>query len=219
MSSSSTVANQKTFQVSNNLNTISLNNTLLYFGGGVSEKEIFSYSLPPKPPFGSNDIRFLGDSKLCTTDDCVIDIMQLPGGSLTFDCNIKGDEKWEIVDKSGNVYPCENVSRLEVEDELTSLVLRKKPSNQIPSELVISPAFPNPFNPVTMIQLSLSELSVVNVSVFNIQGKLIETLLNQEMSSGQHMLKWDAWENPSGIYFLQLSTEKRKETQKLVLMK
>ena len=55
-----------------------------------------SYSLPPNPPMGGNDIRFSGDTKLCGLDDCVIEVMN-GGHPVTLNFNISNGEKWELV--------------------------------------------------------------------------------------------------------------------------
>ena len=61
--------------------------TTLYFGIEIPESNLLSYSLPPKPPEPTTDFRFSGDTKLCTSDECVIEVMN--GGSpFTFNINI-----------------------------------------------------------------------------------------------------------------------------------
>ena len=55
--------------------TLKFENQILYFGVNEPEENFLSYSLPPKPPTGGKDIRFLGDTKLCVSNECYIEVM------------------------------------------------------------------------------------------------------------------------------------------------
>jgi len=83
----------------------------------------------------------------------------------------------------------------------------------------INPAYPNPFNPSTMISFDVPELQNISVQIFNITGQLIETLINGNIESGKHEVIWDAGNLPSGIYFVQLKSGEKTITQKLTLLK
>ena len=69
-------------------NTLTINGTELYFGIDIPKEEMLSYTLPPKPPSPARDIRFSGDTKLCSTDECVIEVMN-NGKTLTFEFEIQ----------------------------------------------------------------------------------------------------------------------------------
>ena len=89
----------------------------------------------------------------------------------------------------------------------------------LPVEFALHPAYPNPFNPSTMISFDVPELQNVSVQIFNITGQLIETLINGNIESGKHEVIWDAGNLPSGIYFVQLKSGEKTITQKLTLLK
>jgi hypothetical protein len=215
---SSSSGRTSTFQTPAHLSTLTLKNTALYFGTDISTDDILSYSLPPKPPEPSTDIRFSGDTKLCTTEECVIEIMN-NGQPLVFGCDIKNNEVWEIVKGGGHVTPCSGVQILELNGGMESFILRKSPSSVSPMSFSISPAYPNPFNPITTIQFSIPELSRVTVSIYDLQGRLIETLVDEKLSPGNHIVQWDADGFSSGIYFILLNGGERREIQKIVLVK
>jgi hypothetical protein len=82
----------------------------------------------------------------------------------------------------------------------------------------IAQNFPNPFNPSTNIKYSIPELSNVVIKVFDILGNEIETLVNEEKPIGTYEVKWDAKNNPSGIYFYRIIADNFIETKKMVLM-
>ncbi|MDP6685261.1 MAG: T9SS type A sorting domain-containing protein [Candidatus Marinimicrobia bacterium] len=199
-------------------NTLKIGGQKLYFGDKIEVENLLSFSLPPKPPAPSTDIRFSGDTKLCTSDECLIEVMN-DGIPLTIECEIKDGETWEIVDESGNVFNCEGVQVLDFGGKSETFVLRKSTSPKIPTEFALHPAHPNPFNPLTVIQFSIAELSHVNLSIYDIKGRLVETLVNEKFLEGNHQIQWNASGFPSGIYFIQFSSGELIETQKIVLMR
>ena len=217
--SSSALLNQfKLFQPSKTFNTIVQNNMVLYFGGSVYEENILSFSLPPKPPSGAKDIRFSEDTKLCLIDTCVIEVMN-DGQPIIFDCNIKDGEDWEIVDENENVFECNDIYDIEANGDSESFVLRKSTSNSTPIEFTILPAYPNPFNPVTTISYSVRTNGNLRLQVSDIQGRLVEELVNINISPGNYRVMWDADEFSSGMYFVELVFEDYREVQKIIFLK
>jgi len=89
----------------------------------------------------------------------------------------------------------------------------------------LSQNFPNPFNPKTTIHVSLSSPSVVSLNVYDILGKEIASLLNNEnKDAGKFKVEFDATTVPNGIYFYRLSVTQLgklsfNETKKFVVMK
>ena len=88
-----------------------------------------------------------------------------------------------------------------------------------PVEFNLSQNYPNPFNPATMIKYSLPEASRVSLKVYNVIGKEVETLVNDEKPAGTYEVNFDAAQLPSGIYFYQLKTGNFVETKKMVYQK
>ncbi|MAR30252.1 MAG: hypothetical protein CMG24_04885, partial [Candidatus Marinimicrobia bacterium] len=89
----------------------------------------------------------------------------------------------------------------------------------IPNHVSIVSAYPNPFNPATNIEFGLSRDSDVNVSIYDINGRLIEVLVEGYFFGGFHNVNWDASGYPSGIYFAKIISDNKSVNQKLVLMK
>ena len=198
-------------------NTLTFGNQLLYFGKKIEVENLLSFSLPPKPPIGGKDIRFSGDTKLCATDECVIELMN-NDNPLTFECEIKDGETWEVVDARGKVLECAGVNVLKLEEDSETLILRKSTSTA-PTSFALHPAFPNPFNPVTNIQFSVPELSDIYISIYDIQGRLVRTLMKGNLKPGNYNVKWDGSGFASGIYFVQLQQSDNLLTQKIILLK
>ena len=106
---------------------------------------MLSYSLPPKPPLGTYDVRFLGDSKLCTMDECIVEVTQPLRKNIVIECNINDGMDWKIVDNSGNVFKCDSIQELVFESDSETFILRKSISQNTPTNFVLFPAHPNPF--------------------------------------------------------------------------
>ena len=80
-------------------------------------------------------------------------------------------------------------------------------------------AYPNPFNPSTSIDYSLTETQDVELSIFNMKGELQETLFSGEKTAGQYSQTWNAGNVQSGVYILRARFGNTIQTQKLVLVK
>ena len=82
----------------------------------------------------------------------------------------------------------------------------------------ISPVYPNPFNPITTIPISIIESGVLDVSIYDLRGNLVEKW-NTFITTGNHNLTWDARNQPSGIYFIKANFNEFYESQKAILIK
>ena len=89
----------------------------------------------------------------------------------------------------------------------------------LPKEFTLSPAYPNPFNPVTTLSFALSVTSNVLLEVYDINGRLINELIKSNMDAGYHSVIWNADNNASGVYFVKMVAGDFVNTQKLMLVK
>ncbi len=80
-------------------------------------------------------------------------------------------------------------------------------------------AFPNPFNPQTNITYRLSSAGPVNISVYNLQGRLIRTLLHTNAPAGENSVIWNANGEASGTYLVKITTGTESAVQKIMLLK
>ena len=80
--------------------------------------------------------------------------------------------------------------------------------------------FPNPFNPETTIKYSLKNSGFVELKIYNIKGQLVQTLVRDEQSVGNHSIIWNAKGISSGQYFYQISIDgKAVQTKKAIVLK
>ena len=79
--------------------------------------------------------------------------------------------------------------------------------------------YPNPFNPITTIDYFLQSRSDISLIIFNLNGREVARLVDEEKSAGKHSVKWDASNLASGIYFYRLQASDFVQTKKMVLLK
>ena len=89
----------------------------------------------------------------------------------------------------------------------------------LPTIFSLSSAYPNPFNPVTRLSLTIPDNGNVNVQVYNLHGQIVSTLLSGHQPANTYSLVWDASNVPSGMYFMKAEIGGFTETQKLMLIK
>ncbi len=128
------------------------------------------------------------------------------------------------VDNSGHVY----VSGYSKIDDIYDKVITIKysqtsgivnTSSNIPNKYLLSQNYPNPFNPATKINFSLPKNSFVTLKVFDLSGKEVANLVNENLSAGSYETDFNASDLTSGIYFYRLTTENFSETKKMILVK
>jgi len=79
--------------------------------------------------------------------------------------------------------------------------------------------YPNPFNPVIRVLFSIPEMGLASVKVFDIRGRELTVLSNQNYQPGYYFAKWDASAYSSGVYFISLKANGTTITQKVLLLK
>ncbi|MBS1514575.1 MAG: T9SS type A sorting domain-containing protein [Bacteroidetes bacterium] len=89
----------------------------------------------------------------------------------------------------------------------------------VPDKFYLAQNYPNPFNPETNISFSIPEKSFVILRVYDVMGKEIEELVNQNFSAGSYQLKWNAGNSPSGIYYYKITAGDFSATRKMILVK
>lgn len=95
--------------------------------------------------------------------------------------------------------------------------------NNLPGEFKLQNNYPNPFNPETEIGYQVQTNSFVTLKIFNVLGKEVTTLVNEEKSTGNYSVTFDTSSInqplPSGIYYCTMTAGAFTETKKLLLLK
>ena len=91
--------------------------------------------------------------------------------------------------------------------------------SEIPNEFTLEQNYPNPFNPTTTISFSLPAASRVTLKIYNTIGQLMTTLVDEQLSRGNHKFQWKAANMSSGIYFYTLKSGSYSKTKQMLLLK
>ena len=102
-----------------------------------------------------------------------------------------------------------------LEDTATDIEFTKLLVN----DLYLYPVYPNPFNPVTKIKFNNPKKQHIQVAVYDATGKLISILTHSEKNKGTHIVTFDAHKYASGLYFIELKTEKSRKIERALLLK
>jgi eukaryotic-like serine/threonine-protein kinase len=91
--------------------------------------------------------------------------------------------------------------------------------SEIPSSFSLSQNYPNPFNPSSIIQFQLPVKSHVELRVYNVLGKEVAMLINEEKAAGLHAVSFNASHLSSGVYYYTLAAGNFCKSKSLVLIK
>jgi len=94
------------------------------------------------------------------------------------------------------------------------------------NDYLLSQNFPNPFNSITTIGIrippadgKIAHMQFVSLKVYDVLGREVATLLNEEKPGGYYTIKFDASLLPSGIYFYRLNIGNIIKSKKMLLLK
>lgn len=97
------------------------------------------------------------------------------------------------------------------------------PGTTVPSEYSLNQNYPNPFNPATIISFGLPKESFVSLKVYDVSGREVQTLINENRRAGNYSYSFDASSTsgglPSGVYFYKIIASGFSDTKKMILLK
>ena len=105
------------------------------------------------------------------------------------------------------------------DENFQSVLAVNNVSSEVPAQFELSQNYPNPFNPVTNLEFGISKLGFVSLKVYDMLGKEIKTLVNEDMSAGRYVIDFDGSNLPSGVYFYKLDAGGLSITKSMVLLK
>ncbi|MBA4313460.1 MAG: hypothetical protein C0417_12625 [Chlorobiaceae bacterium] len=100
-----------------------------------------------------------------------------------------------------------------------STITGVKEFKQNPRDFTLEQNYPNPFNPSTNFKFTSSNCQLTILKIYDLLGREIATLVNEVMQPGEHSAKWDASNNPSGVYYYRLTTKDFTSVRKMVLLR
>jgi hypothetical protein len=115
--------------------------------------------------------------------------------------------------------------------DLTAVIGIKRISTEVPSSYKLYNNYPNPFNPSTNIKFDVTSnvkgktsnlpdgKAGVKLIIYDVLGREVEILVNQQLEPGTYKVDWNASNYPSGVYFYRLTSGNFADTKKMVLVK
>ncbi|MCF7802103.1 MAG: T9SS type A sorting domain-containing protein, partial [Candidatus Marinimicrobia bacterium] len=97
--------------------------------------------------------------------------------------------------------------------------IREMPVHHQPFDMTLKPAYPNPFNPTVHIPFSLNQQESVELAIYDLNGRLVTTLVRGDMETGGHIIQWQPVNQSSGIYLVRLTAGTEIQTQKIIYLK
>ncbi len=95
---------------------------------------------------------------------------------------------------------------------------------QLPTDYILNQNYPNPFNSSTMISFDLPDNGQVELSIYDVLGRKVTTLLNENMSAGNHSVTWNGRSDngesvATGVFFYRLQSKDFDQTKRMLLVK
>jgi hypothetical protein len=198
------------------------------------------FELPPVAPAGLFDARFSSNSMVETfsaskvNEEYTINIQSSSFPlTLTWDGTANQTKTILLSDNNDgkffkNIYLRGKGSVKITNPSVKQLRLRTLEGSSLPLEFNLMQNFPNPFNPSTVIRFHIplnppSEGGhrgmLTTLKIYDVLGREVTTLVNEEKESGEYTIEWDASNFPSGVYFYKLTAGKFSDVKKLLLMK
>lgn len=92
-------------------------------------------------------------------------------------------------------------------------------SDVVPDGFALEQNFPNPFNPSTTIQFSISKQSFVTLEIYNSLGEKVDVLIAEELNAGKYKFNWNAENLTSGTYYYSITADNFRQAKKLILLR
>lgn len=210
----------------------------LYFGESQEgEKPSAYYFLPPLPPEGSFDARFVSQGILETCSST-----SLEGNSWPL--SIQTDKfplvlRWKILKSSTGSYTLmyrEEGEKIQStllagkgevrlnRPDLTELILTRSAEGEFPRGFSLSAAYPNPFNPSTRVTVTIPFNSHTQLAVFDVLGRRVHTLMDGVTPAGIHVLEWNGKTQvgadvTGGVYFVRMVAGDFEDIRKIIMIR
>ena len=126
--------------------------------------------------------------------------------------NTSGVNKFELEISTGDIVYWKDTLTIEP-------IVDVKEELKLPTEYSLSQNYPNPFNPSTKINYSVNAETFICLKVFDVLGREVTVLVNEQQKPGNYQIEWNAENFPSGVYFYRLKAGEFTQTMKMLLLK
>ncbi len=169
----------------------------------------------------ANGIFDQGEPSTFTTVTGSYSMSGLPAGSVRIQPDFDG--RWTVTNITGPSYIMATILDGQVLSGLNfgivSVTTSLEDDTTMPREFGLDQNYPNPFNPTTTIRYRLAESAAVSLTVYDMNGRVVSTLVNDRQNAGEYTVAFDASSLASGVYVYRLVAGTHVFTQKLTLIK
>lgn len=209
------------------LNTLTIsdasgNSQILYFGAeSRAQVPVQMFELPPLPPQGVFDARFVTDDAGFMVQTHGADVgeftivLQAQSYPLALSWSVGPEVAYALVDAfGGEIFPLRSLTgtgaAVITQPAVNRLLLKTGESGLVPKEFALFQNYPNPFNPSTLVKYALPVGGRVLIEVYNVLGQKVKTLVSEEQAAGFHVVEWNGTGNTgqtlgSGVYWIRMS--------------
>ena len=92
-------------------------------------------------------------------------------------------------------------------------------TSSIPTDYALNQNYPNPFNPSTKIKFNLPSSSNVKLTIYDITGRTVKEVVNQDLAAGVHTVDFNASNLASGTYIYRIQAGSFVQSKKMILLK
>ena len=159
------------------------------------------------------------------------ELIQLDGDAsawVLFSTLVETIDSVNIIVGIWDVGVTDNIDTVSAENPFTLTIdataMAIDPSELIPDVFALHQNYPNPFNPTTQIKYDLPEDAMVRITIYDMMGRHVKTLINNEQTAGYKMIRWNATNDAgsavsAGLYLYRIDTGQFMKTKKMVLLK
>jgi len=134
----------------------------------------------------------------------------LPGEKVSFKVLDASTGELVTMDAEGDIAWTSN---------LTTMSVINLTDKFLPTAVSLSNAYPNPFNPVTMLTYDVPSDMVVSMGIYDVRGRLVDELVNGMREQGRYEVTWNADQHSSGVYMIKMTAGSAVQIQKVMLVK
>ena len=186
------------------------NSQTLYLGHNLKKPGRVTFVLPPPPPAGAFDARYESGTYAEDVESgakrkpIIISSTNYPVTIKWQGALIEGHSASLMI--NGKTYPLSSAGSVTLShagaEVLVSIDGAGK--NVLPDRYALGQNYPNPFNPSTVLRYQLPLASFVTLRIYDMLGREVTTLADENQDAGFKQVEWDAAAFPSGIYFYRL---------------
>ena len=128
---------------------------------------------------------------------------------------------WVLISDTGEEYVLDEGGEMVIPSSARFTLDR---SAHLPVSYTLHQNYPNPFNPVTTLRYDLPEDALVNITIYDMMGRQVKTLINDQQTAGYRSLQWNATNDlgqpvSAGMYLYTIQAGEFRQTKKMVLLK